>query len=64
MKKKDVADFEKGAINRDAIIDCLINKNGALLREIIIKNYRQKERVNEILSTATWSLSKMMENAK
>jgi hypothetical protein len=64
MKRKDVADFEKGTINEDAIINCLINKDGALLREIIIKNYRQKERVNEILNTATWSFSKMIDNSK
>ena len=33
------------------------------LREIIIKNYRQKERVDEIINTATWSLTRMMENS-
>jgi hypothetical protein len=64
MKKKDIADLEKGIITQDNIINCLINKNGTSLREIIIKNYRQKERVNEIISTATWSLSKMIENSK
>ncbi|MEO9309656.1 MAG: hypothetical protein ABI337_05115 [Nitrososphaera sp.] len=64
MKRKDMAEFEKGELDKGSIIDCLINKDGALLREIIIKNYRQKERVNEIISTATWSLSKMIENSK
>ena len=64
MKKKDMADLEKGIITEDSMINCLINKDGALLREIIIKNYRQKERINEIISTATWSLSKMIENSK
>jgi hypothetical protein len=64
MKRRDVADFEKGTINEDAIINCLINKDGARLREIIIKNYRQKERVNEILNTAAWSFSKMIDNSK
>lgn len=64
MKKKDVAELERGALTEDAMINCLVNKDGALLREIIIKNYRQKERVNEIISTATWSLSKMIENSK
>lgn len=64
MKKKDIAELEKGIITEESIINCLINKDGSLLREIIIKNYRQKERVNEIISTATWSLSKMIENSK
>jgi hypothetical protein len=64
MKKKDLAEFEKGEIDENAVINCLVNKNGALLREIIIKNYRQKERINEIISTATWSFSKMIDNSK
>jgi hypothetical protein len=64
MKKKDLAEFEKGEIDENAVINCLVNKNGVLLREIIIKNYRQKERINEIISTATWSFSKMIDNSK
>jgi hypothetical protein len=64
MKRKDVADFERGEIDQSSIINCLINKDGALLREIIIKNYRQKERLNEIINTAAWSFSKMIENSK
>ncbi len=64
MKRKDIVELEKGQIGEDSIINCLINKDGTLLREIIIKNYRQKERVNEIISTATWSFSKMIENSK
>ena len=64
MKKKDIADMEKGIITQDSMIDCLVNKDGTSLREIIIKNYRQKERINEILNTAAWSLSKMIENSK
>ncbi|HSA97994.1 MAG TPA: hypothetical protein VLF17_02845 [Candidatus Nitrosotenuis sp.] len=64
MKRKDEAEFEKGDIGENAIINCLVNKDGSLLREIIIKNYRQKERINEIVSTAAWSFSKMIENSK
>ncbi|HXG73916.1 MAG TPA: hypothetical protein VNK44_03725 [Candidatus Nitrosotenuis sp.] len=64
MKRKDMAEFERGVLDEGSIINCLINKDGSLLREIIIKNYRQKERVNEIINTATWSLSKMIENSK
>ena len=64
MKKKDDIDAENGKIEKDSIIDCIINKNGGSLREIIIKNYRQKERVDEIINTATWSLTRMIENTK
>ena len=62
MKRKDSADVDNGKIQKESIIDFIINKNGSDLREIIIKNYRQKERVNEIINTAGWSLTRMLEN--
>jgi len=62
MKKKDMAEAESGRLQRESVIDCIINKNGSKIREIIIKNYRQKERINEIINTASWSFSKMIDN--
>ncbi len=62
MKKKDTLEAENGRIQRESIINYIINKNGSDIREIIIKNYRQKERVNEIINTAGWSLTRMLEN--
>jgi len=64
MKRKDFAEAETGKIQKDSVIDYIINKNGSDIREIIIKNYRQKERVNEIINTAGWSLTRMLENIK
>jgi len=62
MKKKDFVAVENGKIQKESIIDYIINKNGSDIREIIIKNYRQKERVNELINTAGWSLTRMLEN--
>jgi len=62
MKKKDTMEAESGKIQKESVIDYIINKNGVNIREIIIKNYRQKERVNELISTAGWSLTRMLEN--
>jgi len=63
MKKKDYVEAENGKIQKESVIDCIINKNGSEIREIIIKNYREKERVDEIINTAAWSLSKMIDNS-
>ena len=63
MKKIDSADVKNGKIDENSGIDCIINKNGPAIREIIIKNYRQKERLDEIINTATWSLTRMLENS-
>ena len=63
MKKSDNAAVKDGKIDQESVIDCIINKNGSVIREIIIKNYRQKERIDEIINTATWSLTRMVENS-
>ena len=63
MKKIDSSDVKNGKIDESSVIDCVINKNGPAIREIIIKNYRQKERLDEIINTATWSLTRMLENS-
>ena len=62
MKKKDTVEAENGKIQKESVIDCTINKNGTDIREIIIKNYRQKDRVNELIKTVGWSLTRMLEN--
>lgn len=63
MKRKDSAEIQNGKIPQESAIEYTVNKNGSNLREIVIRNYRQKDRVNEIINTAAWSLSRMIENA-
>lgn len=62
MQKKDAIEVENGKIQKESTIDYIINKNGTNIREIVIKNYRQKERINELINTAGWSLTRMLEN--
>ena len=64
MKKNDIMQVESGVIKKDDVISCIINNNGSKIREILIKNYRQEERVDEIINTATWSLTRMIENSE
>ena len=63
MKKNDIRQVEDGKIKNHEVIDCIISDNGSKIREIVIKNYREKERVDEIINTATWSLTRMIENS-
>ncbi|CUR52702.1 conserved protein of unknown function [Nitrosotalea devaniterrae] len=64
MENQDKLDIQNGKIPQNTAISCLINKDGSRIREILIKNYRQKERVNEIINTVTWSFSRMIENSQ
>jgi len=64
MESKDNLDVQNGKIDPGSVINCIINKDGNMIREILIKNYRERERVNEIINTAAWSFSRMIENSK
>lgn len=64
MENKDNLEVQNGKISVDAVINCIINKDGSKIREILIKNYRERERVNEIINTASWSFSRMIENSE
>ena len=64
MESQDRSDVQNGKIPQNTVISCLVNKDGSRIREILIKNYRQKERVTEIINTVTWSFSRMIENSQ
>ena len=64
MESQDRLDVQNGKIPQNSAISCLVNKDGNRIREILIKNYRQKERVTEIINTVTWSFSRMIENSQ
>lgn len=64
MEEQDRSYVQTGKIPQNLVISCMVNKDGNKIREILIKNYRQKERINEIINTATWSFSRMIENSR
>ncbi|MDE1763193.1 MAG: hypothetical protein KGH88_02980 [Thaumarchaeota archaeon] len=64
MESQDSTDIKSGKISQNLAIRCMVNKEGSRIREILIKNYREKDRANEIINTATWSFSRMIENSK
>ncbi len=64
MESQDRLDVQNGKITQNAVISCLVNKDGNKIKEILIKNYGQKERVTEIINTVTWSFSRMIENSQ
>ena len=64
MENQDRLDVQSGKISQNLAISCLVNKEGTRIREILIKNYRQKERVTEIINTVTWAFSRMIENSQ
>jgi len=62
MKARDVEKVNRGEIQESESLNYQIEeKDGTLIKKIIISNYREKERLNEIFNTSTWVLTRMME---
>jgi hypothetical protein len=64
MKKKDIEEEKNGKLQKESIINYTINQDGSRIKEIIIKNYRRQDRLKELTSTASWSFTHMLKNAK
>lgn len=67
MKNKDLEKLKQGSlsetevINFEVITDESDNKN---IKKVIINNYREKERTNEIFNTAAWVITRMLEKGE
>jgi hypothetical protein len=62
MKTRDIEKVTRGEIQESESLNYQIEeKNGALIKRIMIRNYREKERLNEIFNTSTWVLTRMIE---
>ncbi len=54
MKTRDIEKVTRGEIQESESLNYQIEeKNGALIKRIMIRNYREKERLNEIFNTCT-----------
>ena len=64
MKNKDLDKSKQGQLSESDIISYDITteeENKDILKQIKIKNYRDKERINEIFNTAAWVLTRMLD---
>lgn len=62
MKSKDNEKIERGEIGESYRLDYQLDTDTVgTIRSITITNYRERERLQEILSTVTWVMSKMVE---
>jgi hypothetical protein len=64
MRNKDLDKINQGQLSESEIISYDIiteNENKDILKKIQIKNYRDKERINEIFNTAAWVLTRMLD---
>lgn len=62
MKTKDKEKVQKGELGESEIIDYKVDNNeDGKINSVMISNYRERERLNEIFNTATWVFTRMLE---
>ena len=62
MKTKDKEKVQKGELGESEIIDYKVdNDEDGKISSVMISNYRERERLNEIFNTATWVFTRMLE---
>lgn len=64
MKDKDKERVERGELKPDEVINYVIDDENGVIRKIIVNNYRDKDRLNEIFNTAAWVLARMLEKTR
>lgn len=66
MQKKDAEDIQNSTIPAQSALDYDVESDPdtGLIRSITIRNYRDERRATEIINTAGWSFTRMLEGAK
>lgn len=64
MRKKDEARAAAGEIGAAEAIACDVREEGGAIREIVVRNYRDGERAEEIVGSVSWVIARMVENSE
>jgi hypothetical protein len=61
MRAKDQELVTQGKLGKGRELSFDVEESDGAIRKVIIENYREKARLNEILSTVSWTFSRMLE---
>lgn len=61
MRLKDTSTLQAGQITEDKILSYQIEHDGNVLRQIVIMNYGDERRLQELRSAISWTLRRMYE---
>lgn len=61
MRGEDEKEAEQNRIEKNKVLQFDIEEDAGRIKSITVKNYRNKARLNEILSTAVWTFTRMLE---
>jgi len=61
MKAGDLDLVSKGKIGKGMELRFDVEESNGAITKVVVENYREKARLNEILNTVAWTFSKMLE---
>jgi hypothetical protein len=64
MKNKDAEKVNQAALRESDVLNYKVEEEeegGGIIKRIVINNYREKERLQEIFNTSTWVFTRMLE---
>jgi hypothetical protein len=63
MKAKDAERIGQGAMKESDALTYRVEEDNGIIRRIVIENYREKERLQEIFNTSSWVFTRMLEKS-
>ncbi|MFQ5920899.1 MAG: hypothetical protein ACE5JV_02660 [Nitrososphaerales archaeon] len=64
MKGKDNERVERGELRTEEMINYKVEDENGVIKKIVVNNYREKERLNEVINTASWVFARMLEKTQ
>jgi len=61
MKNKDAEKVNQGGLQAPEALNYKVEEDGGRIKRIVINNYRDKERLQEIFNTSSWVFTRMLE---
>ena len=61
MRSDDEASVSKGRLKKGDELSYSLSERSGRISALVIENYREKERLTEILNTVSWTFSRMLE---
>lgn len=61
MRSKDMENVSAGRLSEDEVLSYNVEEQSGVIKKIVISNYRDKSRLNEIFNTSAWTFARMLE---
>ncbi len=64
MVTKDLENVSAGKLRDAEVLNYIMEEENETIKKIVISNYRDQSRLNEILNTAIWTFARMLEKPR